>query len=74
MNYTERQRAPARVPAGAGIVLVLHLLLGWAWVTSLARKVIDVIKAPVETRVIEEVKPPPPETLRGSVEYAWRLE
>ena len=53
MNYTERQRAPARVLAGAGIVLVMHLLLGWALVTSLARKVIDVIKAPVETRVID---------------------
>ena len=74
MNYSDRQRAPARVLAGAGIVLVMHLLLGWALMTSLARKVIDVIRAPVETEIIEEVKPPPPETLRGSVEYVWRLE
>jgi periplasmic protein TonB len=62
MNYTERQRAPARFPVGAGIVLVMHLLLAWALVTSLARKVFDAIKAPVETKIIEDVKPPPPET------------
>ena len=51
---------PHRHPIGLGIVLVLHLLLGWAMVSGLARKVVEVVKAPIETKIIEEVKPPPP--------------
>ena len=39
--------------AGTGIVLVMHLSLGWALVTSLGRKV--VVVAPVETKIIEEI-------------------
>ena len=42
------------------VVVLLHLLLGWALVNGLARKVVEVIKAPIETKIIEEVKPPPP--------------
>src|SRR6188472_1590974 len=44
------------------MVIVFHLLLGWALVTGLARKVVDVIKAPIETKIIEEIKKPPPDT------------
>jgi protein TonB len=42
------------------VVVVLHLLLGYALVSGLARRVIEVVKAPIETKIIEEVKPPPP--------------
>ena len=42
------------------VVVVLHVLLGYAFVTGLAHKVVEVIKAPIETKIIEEVKPPPP--------------
>lgn len=45
---------------GFGLVLGLHLLLGWALVSGLAQRVVEVIKAPIETKIIEEVKPPPP--------------
>lgn len=45
---------------GFGIVVVLHLLLFWALMSGLAQQVVDVIKAPIETKIIEEVKPPPP--------------
>jgi protein TonB len=38
----------------------MHVLLGWALVTGLAQRMIEVIKAPIETKIIEEVKPPPP--------------
>ena len=47
-------------------VIILHLAVGYALVTGLARKVVDVIKQPLETKIIEEVKkvipdtPPPP--------------
>lgn len=52
---------------GLSVVLLFHLLLGWALVTGLARKVVEGVGVLVETRLIEEVKlpeaqpqPPPP--------------
>ncbi|HEY2927026.1 energy transducer TonB [Piscinibacter sp.] len=60
MNYAQHQRAPIRHLVGFGVVAAMHLLLGWALVTGLARKVVDVIVAPVETKIIEEHRPPPP--------------
>lgn len=60
MEFGEEQRKPGRHAAGFGIVLGLHLLLGWALVTGLAQRMVEVIKAPIETKIIEEVKPPPP--------------
>jgi protein TonB len=59
-DYAAQQRKPGKHIAGIGIVLVMHLLLGWALVSGLARKVVEVIKNPIETKIIEEVKPPPP--------------
>jgi protein TonB len=59
MNYAQRQRAPIRHLVGFGVVAAMHLLVGWALVTGLARKVVDVIVAPVETKIIEEHEPPP---------------
>ena len=60
MDYAQQQRNPGKHITGLMIVIVLHGLLAWALVTGLARKVIDVVKAPIETKIIEEVKPPPP--------------
>ena len=62
MNYAERERNPARHLPSITVVIVLHLLLGWALVTGLARKVVEVMKAPIETKIIEEIKKPPPDT------------
>ncbi|HEX2531007.1 MAG TPA: energy transducer TonB [Burkholderiaceae bacterium] len=39
------------------------MLIAYALVTGLARKVVEVIKQPIETKIIEEVKPPPPQDL-----------
>ena len=44
------------------VVGVLHVLVGYALVSGLARKVVEVIKAPIETKIIEEVRKPPPDT------------
>jgi len=60
VDFAEQQRNPGRHVVGIGIVLGLHLLLGWALVTGLAQRMVEVIKAPIETKIIEEVKPPPP--------------
>mgnify|MGYP001005796936 CR=1 FL=1 len=60
MDFAQQQRNPGKHVVGIGIVLALHLLLGWAMVTGLAQRVVDVIRAPIETKIIEETKPPPP--------------
>jgi len=60
VDYAQQQRNPGKHTVGLGIVIALHVLLGWAIVSGLARKVVDVIKAPIETKIIEEVQPPPP--------------
>jgi protein TonB len=62
VNYADRERNPARHLPSISMVVALHLLLGWALVTGLARKVVEVIKAPIETKIIEEIKKPPPDT------------
>lgn len=59
-DYAAQQRKPGKHLVGLGIVVLMHILLGWALVTGLARKVVEVIKNPIETKIIEEAKPPPP--------------
>jgi periplasmic protein TonB len=59
-SYADQQRKPGKHVVGIGIVVLMHILLGYALVTGLARKVVEVIKNPIETKIIEEVKPPPP--------------
>jgi protein TonB len=62
MDFARQQRDPARHLVGIGSVVLLHVLIGWALVSGLARKVVEVVKGPIEVKVIEEVvkKPPPP--------------
>jgi protein TonB len=66
VDYADSQRNPFKHLPSVLVVLALHLAVGYALVTGLARKVVDVIKAPIETKIIEEIKkalpdtPPPP--------------
>jgi protein TonB len=60
VDYAEAQRNPGKHSVGLGVVIVLHVLLGYALVSGLARRVVEVALKPVETKIIEEVKPPPP--------------
>lgn len=60
MDFAEQQRAPGRHAVGFGIVVGLHLILGWALMNGLAQRMVEVIKGPIDTKIIEEVKPPPP--------------
>jgi len=62
VNYAERERNPAKHLPSIMMVVILHLVIGYALVTGLARRVVEVIKAPIETKIIEEIKKPPPET------------
>ncbi len=65
MDYARQQRNPSRHLIGLGGVILFHALLIYALVTGLARKVVEVVKGPIEVKVIEEVKtpPPPPEVI-----------
>lgn len=60
MNYADQQRNPTKHAVGLGVVIVMHIILGWALLNGLARKVVEVVKGPIETKIIEEIKPPPP--------------
>ncbi len=63
MDYAQQQRQPGKHLTGITVVMILHAIVVYALVTGLARKAIEVIKAPLETKIIEEVKkPPPPDT------------
>lgn len=43
-----------------GVAVVVHVAIGYLIVSGLAKDVIKVISKPIETRIIEEIKPPPP--------------
>ena len=46
---------------GLAVVLALHVLVGWALASGLARKVVDVVvNKPIEMSIVPEVAPPPP--------------
>ena len=60
MSFVQPQRNTARHTAGIGVAIVFHIALIWALMNGLAHTVMQVINAPIETRIIDEVKPPPP--------------
>lgn len=62
MNVVRHQRNSAQQLLAIGPVVLLHVLIAYALVTGLARKVVEVVKGPIEVKLIEEVikKPPPP--------------
>ena len=41
MNFAESQRNPGKHPTGLIIVVIMHVLLGYALVSGLAKKVVD---------------------------------
>nr|WP_174950203.1 energy transducer TonB [Burkholderia lata] len=59
-QFGGKQQNPVRRFGGIAVVLLLHVLLVYALVNGLATKVVQVIQHPIETRIIEPVKPPPP--------------
>jgi len=61
VDYAQSQRNPGKHLTGIVLVLILHVIIGYALVTGLGKKIIEVIKQPIETKIIEEVKPPPPD-------------
>ncbi|MDP5008164.1 MAG: TonB family protein [Glaciimonas sp.] len=64
MDFTQKGENPGKNITGISVVILLHVLIVYALFTGLARKVVEVIQKPVETRLIPELiipdKPPPP--------------
>src|SRR5213593_1270268 len=60
MSYAV-QRDSTRRLAGLVAVIAFHVVLVYALVHGLARKIVEVVRAPLETKIIEEIKAPPPE-------------
>ena len=59
MSYAV-QRDSSRRLTGLVAVVAFHVVLVYALVHGLARKIVEVVRAPLETKIIEEIKPPPP--------------
>ena len=57
---TYGQRDPSSRIKGIAVVVVLHVLIGYALVSGMARKGLDLVKKPLEAVVIQEVIIPPP--------------
>ena len=60
MNFSQPQADPRRHLTGFTLVVLFHVFIVYALVTGLAKKVVEVVRAPIETKVIEEIKKPPP--------------
>lgn len=46
---------------GLVVTVALHIVLVYAMMHGLARKIVEVVLPPLETKIIEEVKPPAPD-------------
>jgi protein TonB len=62
-EFGRKQQNPVRRFGGIAVVLLLHIVLIYALINGLATKVVQVIQHPIETKIIEPVKPPPPPTI-----------
>lgn len=60
MDFAQAQGPSSRKTTGLALVVALHVLVGWGLANGLATKVVEVVKAPIETVLVEEIKPPPP--------------
>src|SRR6476661_2269075 len=60
MDYNYQPHDSSARAKGVALVIGVHVIVGWALVSGLARKAVEVIKKPLEATVIQEVKLPPP--------------
>ena len=66
MDFAHRQAALGRRYASLGIVVTLHLVLGWAVVIGLTRHMPDELaQAPIQIKLVKPETPPPPPPQRN---------
>ncbi len=61
MSYVESHAGSNSRLTGLVIVVAFHAALGYALVNGLARKIVEVVTQPLDTKIIEDIKPLPPE-------------
>jgi protein TonB len=64
MTYTSQNAAPKRL-VGFSLVVLFHIFLIWVLASGLGSQVVQVIRGPIQTKIIEETvkekkTPPPP--------------
>lgn len=62
-DFAAQQRTPRRRAVALGVMLAVHLIVAWALLSGLGHRVVEVIKAPIEARIVAEVRqqaPPAP--------------
>lgn len=57
MSYAHPRSASRRL-TGLVITVALHIALVYALIHGLARKIVEIVVPPLETKIIEEIKPP----------------
>ena len=60
MEYSYEQRDPSRRFKGIAVVLVVHVVIGWALVSGTARDVMKIAKTKMEAVMVPVELPPPP--------------
>src|SRR5919198_1480547 len=60
MSYAH-PHASGRRFTGLIVTVALHIALIYALIHGLARKIVEVVAPPLETKIIQEIKPPQPE-------------
>ena len=60
MSFVQPEKSATISTAGIGVAVAFHIVLLWALMNGLGHKVMQVINAPIETKIIDEVKAPLP--------------
>lgn len=60
MNFAQDGSRTSQNYWGIGAVILLHIVLIYALVAGLARKVVDIIRPPAELQIVQEIIPPKP--------------
>lgn len=65
LDFAEDRKMGLNTMVGIGLVILLHIFLVYALVSGLATSVVDVIKKPLEIKIIQAppAPPPPPPTM-----------
>jgi len=58
MDFAHQQRNPARHLISFSLVVLLHVAVIYALANGLARRIVEVVKKPIETKIVEEHKAP----------------
>ena len=60
LDFSAHPKDSRRHLTGFGLVVLLHLGFAWALANGLAQRLVEVIRSPLDTRIIDDLKQPPP--------------